>query len=218
MVRDMVERTIAHPTQEDILGVRREAEEAVLRMGAVPESIDVTMTIDTQLNVVRAVATGALAMRARDLCAADATPEKRKRVAAESLGVGESQVQHECGTDQLDVFTTLTKQKRLFGIFTDHRHPGRVVDCDGVVRLKLANARVVTTTHASLAADLVRLVDETSTYGDGGQMVPDVFLLYGARLANLAGLASPQQILAIAQEELRGIASTTKVVIVADRH
>jgi len=163
------------------------------------------------------VATGALAMRARDLCAADATAEARKRIAADSLGVEESRVQHEGGTDQLDVFTTMVQVKRLFGLFTDRKYPGRVVDCDGVVRLKLANARVVSTTHDAVTVDLARLVDDTSIYGDGGQMVPDVFLLYGSRLANLAGLASRQQIVAIAQQELRGIAGESKVVIVADR-
>jgi len=217
MVRDMVERTIAHPTEEDILRVRREAEEAVLRMGAVPESIDITVSIDTQLNVVRAVATGALAMRARDLCAAQATPEARKQIAADSLGTDGDQVRFEAGTDQLDVFTGSVEVKRLFGLFTDHKRPGRVVDCDGVVRLKLADARVRTTTHDRLPTELKRLVDDNSNYADGGQMVPDVFLLYGARLANLTGLASAQQIVALAQEELRGIPEETKVVIVADK-
>jgi hypothetical protein len=217
MVRDMVERTIAHPTEDDILSVRREAEEAVLRMGAVPESIEVTMHIDTQLNLVRAVATGALAMRARDLCAAQATPEARKEIAAASLGTAADQVQYRAGTDQLDVFTTTVKVKRLLGLFSDRKHPGRVVDCEGVVRLKLANAQVGVTTHNNLAADLGRLVDATSTYGDAGQMVPDAFLLYGARLANLAGLASTSQIVALAEEELRGVAADMPVVIITDQ-
>ncbi len=58
MVRDTVERNIVDPTPEQILQVRREAVEAVCKIGAVPESVEVQIEVDTRRNLVRATAFG----------------------------------------------------------------------------------------------------------------------------------------------------------------
>ncbi|MDR2759513.1 MAG: hydantoinase/oxoprolinase family protein, partial [Spirochaetaceae bacterium] len=55
MVRDMVERTIRSPTDSDILAIRREAEEKAVASGAAPGTIEVSVQVDTQRNLVRAV-------------------------------------------------------------------------------------------------------------------------------------------------------------------
>ena len=48
LVRDVVERTIANPTEQDILEVRREAEQKAIKAGAAPNSIEVNVEIDTK--------------------------------------------------------------------------------------------------------------------------------------------------------------------------
>jgi N-methylhydantoinase A len=52
MVRDMVERNITNPTPEQILQVRREAADAVIKIGALPESVEVQIEVDTRRNLV----------------------------------------------------------------------------------------------------------------------------------------------------------------------
>ncbi len=54
MVRDTIERNIANPTAEQILQVRREATDAVVKIGAVPESVEVQIEVDTRRSIVRA--------------------------------------------------------------------------------------------------------------------------------------------------------------------
>mgnify|MGYP005836612707 CR=1 FL=1 len=217
MVRDMVERTIPNPTQEDILRVRKEAEQAVLAMGAQAESVQVQVEVDGQLNLVRAVASGTTELRSRDLTMADLPPEERRRIAAASLGVPVEQCQLYGTSGRLDVYGTTVRRARLLGLFKDWLCPGRVVDAQGIVRVKLANLTAVRTRVGLLEEELARLVDQTSEYGEGGRLMPNIILLYGSRWADLGGLASCDQIVAVAREELRGWPEDGKVILIADR-
>lgn len=67
MVRDMVERTILNPTEEDILKIKREAFDAAVNSGAQPDTIEVNVEVETAKNLVRAIATGSTELRAKDL-------------------------------------------------------------------------------------------------------------------------------------------------------
>jgi len=217
MVRDMVERTIPNPTEADILRVRKEAEEAVVAMGAQPETVQVQIEVDSQLNLVRAIASGATELRAKDLTMSDLPPAERQRLAAESLGVPVEACVQFASTGRLDVYGTRVCKPRLWGVFKDWLCPGRVIDAQGIIRLKLANMTVATTRYATMEADLARLVDQTAEYGDSGKVVPNIIILYGSRWADLSGLATTEQILAVAREELRGCADDTKIVLIADK-
>ena len=63
LVREQVERNISNPTQDDIKRIRSEAMEVVVKAGANPDTVEVTVEIDSQKNILRAVATGATEMR-----------------------------------------------------------------------------------------------------------------------------------------------------------
>jgi N-methylhydantoinase A len=217
MVREMVERTISKPTKEDILRIRKEAEDAVLDMGAVPESIEVVIEIDKQMNLVRAIASGALEMRSKDLSAREVSPELRRQSAAKSMEVDPMEVQLEVSTDNLEVYISKHEEKHLFGLFTDLKIHGRVVDKDGVVRLKLANTLIYKSTPQELEYDLHRLIDRESSYKDSGQLLPNVFVVYGSRIINISGLASSDQMIAVAKEEIAGVPTNTKLILIADK-
>ncbi len=55
MVRDVVERFVMNPTEKDIVTIRLEAELLAIHSGAVPESVEVTVEIDTARNMLKAV-------------------------------------------------------------------------------------------------------------------------------------------------------------------
>src|SRR5262249_2195203 len=56
LVRDVVERIIPHPQPDDLIAIRKEALEAVVRLGADPAQVDVTVEVDQQTHRVRATA------------------------------------------------------------------------------------------------------------------------------------------------------------------
>lgn len=210
LVREQVERIIPGAGQEDILAVRSEAERAVVAQGAVADAVEVEVTVDPQTSTVRAIATGATELRTKDR-AHRADDTERLRMAAESLKVPEHQVDVLARTPAYTVYGTELR-RRLRGV----RHPVRVVDADGVVRLYAPDARVDTTTVGSAQQTLATLVDAATAYGDGGVRAPALRLLIGSRIADLSGVLDPQPLLALARTELEGRPGDEPVVAILE--
>jgi hypothetical protein len=212
LVREQVERIIPGAREEDILAVRAEAERAVVAQGAAADAVEVEVTVDPQTNTVRAIATGATELRTQDR-AHRADDAERLRLAAASLKTPEDRVRTLAGTSAYTVYGT-EQHRRLRGV----RHPVRVVDADGVVRLHAPDARVDTTTVGAAAQVLATLVDEATAYGDGGVRAPALRLLVGSRIADLSGVLAPQPLLALARTELEGRpADETVIALVEER-
>ncbi len=82
------------------------------------------------------------------------------------------------------------------------RHPVRVLDADGVVRLHAADATVASTTVGEAPELLAGLVRDSTSYGDG-ECGPPLRLLFGSRIADLSGVLEAGPLLALARSELR---------------
>jgi hypothetical protein len=79
-------------------------------------------------------------------------------------------------------------------------------------------ARVACFTRDRAAERLARLLEDATSFGDVGRALPDCTLVYGRRIADLSGLAEAAQVVALAEEELRGLDGATAVIaIVAER-
>ncbi|MCT2591735.1 hydantoinase/oxoprolinase family protein [Streptomyces sp. N2-109] len=210
LVREQVERIIPGATQEQILGVRNEAESAVVAQGAEASGVEVEVTVDPQTSTVRAIATGATELRTQDRAHRADTGE-RLRTAAASLKTTPDAVRVLAETPAHTVYGTESRRR-----FRATRHPVRVVDADGVVRLHAADARIETTTVAGAPEALARLVKETTSYGDGGVRAPALRLLLGSRIADLSGVLEAQPLLALARSELRSRGANEPVVAVVE--
>jgi len=65
LVREVVERVIPNPQPEDLKAIKREAFDAVVRLGAAAENVEVTIEVNPHNQRVRATAMGASEMRAK---------------------------------------------------------------------------------------------------------------------------------------------------------
>ncbi|NJQ05339.1 hydantoinase/oxoprolinase family protein [Streptomyces lonarensis] len=210
LVREEVERIVPGAGQEQILAVRAEAEAAVVAQGADPGGVEVEVTVDPQTSKIRAVATGATELRTQDR-AHRSDDGERLRAAAASLKADPAAVEVLAGTPAHTVYgTTVRRRMRA------PRHPVRVVDADGVVRLHLADAHVAATTVADAPGALAELVAEKTAYGDGGVRAPAVRMLLGSRIADLSGVLDPEPLLALARGELRSRGGAEPVVLVVE--
>ncbi|GAA2445770.1 hydantoinase/oxoprolinase family protein [Streptomyces pulveraceus] len=210
LVREQIERIIPGAGQEQILAVRAEAEAAVVAQGAAADGVEVEVTVDPQTSTVRAVATGATELRNRDRTHR-ADESERLRAAAASLKADPADVDVLAATPAHTVYGTEVRRR-----LRTTRHPVRVVDADGVVRLHAPDARVETTTVAAAPETLARLVGEATSYGDGGVRAPALRLLIGSRIADLSGVLDPRPLLALARSELGTRAADEPVIAVVE--
>ncbi|MFZ7086558.1 hydantoinase/oxoprolinase family protein [Curtobacterium sp. RRHDQ10] len=199
LIREQVERILPGATDEQILAVRREAEQAVIAQGAAPAGVSVDVTVDPQSNTVRAIATGATELRAQDRTAR-LTDADLRSIAAESLAADPAQVAVLASTDNHVVFGGPERRRFLRAV----QHPVRVLDRDGVVRVASANAQVEQSTAGSGIDRLPQLVAEHTSYGDGGSRAPALQLLIGPRIADLSGVLDESQLISLARTELEG--------------
>lgn len=210
LVREQIERIIPGAGQEQILAVRAEAEAAVVAQGAAADGVEVEVTVDPQTSTVRAVATGATELRTQDR-AHRADEAERLRTAAASLKTDPSQVTVLAKTAAHTVYGTEVRRT-----LRATRHPVRIVDADGVIRLHVPDARVETTRVADAPDVLAKLVREATSYGDGGVRAPAVRLLLGSRIADLSGVLDPGPLLALARGEIQSRAADEPVIAVLE--
>ena len=217
LVRDTVERTIPNPTKEDLLRVRQEAIDAVVRVGANPETVEVQVEIDPQHQVVRATASGATELRARDLAAAVLDDAARRAAAARSLGADIAAVQETAASAHYTAYGTVRETKKLFGLVKTRRIPQRLVDREGVIRLQLVHGEAETVPAAGASARLQAMIAAQAHYDDGGERLPAVFLVAGPRIFNLSGLISSEQILSLADAELQHLPADERVMLLVGK-
>jgi N-methylhydantoinase A/oxoprolinase/acetone carboxylase beta subunit len=215
MVRDVVERNIVDPAPEDILRVRREAAEAVIQAGALPETVEVQVEVDTRRNLVRATAFGTTELKKDDGAGGVLDVDGCRAAAARSMQVETAQVALLGRTAGLYVFGARLTRQTLFGLFRQTRQALRVTDKTGVVLLQRSRAEAVNSTVSEIAGDLEAAIMRLTDFGDAGRALPDIHVLTGSRIVNLSGLADAEQALALAQTELENLPPEEQLVIVA---
>ena len=215
MVRDTIERNIVDPTPADVLRVRQEAVEAAVRNGALAETVEVHVEVDTRRNLVRAVAVGTAELRRGGASDRATDEDGRRSAAARSMQRAPADVTLVATTGQLDVFTCAARVGAWWQPWRREAGQLRVVDRSGVVRLQRQDAVVRRCTVNDLEGELRALVTSLVDFGDAGRTIPDVYVLVGSRLVNLSGLADEGQMLGLAGVEVRAHAPDQPVVIIA---
>jgi N-methylhydantoinase A/oxoprolinase/acetone carboxylase beta subunit len=213
MVQEVVERSISSPTEDDILRIRKEAEEAVIRAGAEPSTVEVQVEVDAQRNVVRAIGTGATELRTKELGRSLSTKEIEEKV-AELYNPKPEKIEEVEKTNELHVIQTMKSEKRLFGLMNKTKSTIHVVDKEGVIKLRKNEAAVKTLHVKNVSNKLMPILEEVVGYGDGGMMVPDIYLLHGKRIIDCSGVIDLSQVMALVKVETQGLNPDDKIVVI----
>lgn len=214
MVREMVERGVAHPTEEDILAVRNEAEAAVIKSGANPNTIEISVEVDTQRNVIRAVAIGATEMRTKDLGSRLLTDEELVSIVAENLSVNPSDIEI-AGKNESMIATIYKSKTKKFGLFNSVKRNMRLIDNEGVIRLQKNNAQVFNCSKENVESSLKHILDEYTEYNDGGAQLPNIYIIANKKIIDVSGLQNEKQVLTLANVELQSTSNDTKLILVS---
>jgi len=217
IIRDSVEKNILNPTENDILALRQEAMNSVQSMGAVPESIEVTIEIDSKNKKVMAVATGSSEMRARDLDIKTVTDNDLLKIAAGSFRTNVTEITIAARTSFLTAVSYSKTTKHLAGLIKQHVLQVRVIDREGIIKLQLNDCVIEETTAAIVKCRTQEIIAGLTTFGDAGALVPDIFILASARIIDMTGLIQESQILSIIDIELQKLSANERVVIIASK-
>ena len=218
LIRETVERQIINPTKEDILSIRAAAAAAIEKMGADQKTVEVHLEIDGRTNTVRATAYGASsavtnAGEKRELSAAE-----QLTLAAASMRVPEKAVTLSAHTPSFNVYTAELTARRLLGLYSEKRNGFRVLDVGGSIRLQSQSGLAIPSTTAGAEAEISKILESHSTWGDAGKVIPGILLLVGAKIIDLAGLLDADQVLAVARTELEDLPSDQPAIVLAKLH
>lgn len=214
MVRDVVERTIINPTEEDLLRIRSEAENRAIESGANPETIEVDVEIDAALNRVRAIAMGTTELVRKDLDQQDLSPEELAQTAAAALSCDASDVSETAHNRFFHIYTSKPKKRGFFSFLKGSSEPACVIDNKGIIKLNLKNAKVRNAAAGELLSSAYDIIREYAVYDESGERAPDVFLLAGSKLIDLKGIGEVRQLAALTEVEAKALASDETVILI----
>ena len=214
MVRDVLERSVINPTDEDIKAIRKEAEERAIRNGAVPESVEVEIEIDRSKNIVRATAIGATELRSKNMTMSSLSVDELRAIVAEDIGTDVASVSAVTDNGQFYVMQSMVEKKAFFGIIKKKTPALRLIDDEGVIRLKRKSANVYEANHENWEESIRKIAEINTTLNDGGTQLPYIFVIYGKRIISLANLATVDNMIALAQVELANVGPGDKLLVI----
>lgn len=202
MVREVVERIIPHPHPEDLQAIRKEALDAVVRLGADAKTVDVTVEVDRLTHRVRAIAIGAAEMHVKD--PGGSIPEREARsIAARSMAISSDALEMVAATEGMRVFQTSGDGQRAV----------RVVDREGAIRVQRSHALVRATLARDAIAEMTTLWAELARSVTSAS-IPALIVLHGRHLIDLSGVEALDQAVALATAELQDLPGDTAVAVI----
>lgn len=217
MIRDSVEKTIINPTENDIIELRQQAFESVVKMGANPDTIEVSIEIDTTNKKVIAVAVGSSEMRSKELVKKILTDDELLQIASRSFRTEKKNITVFFQNDFFSVFNQQKIIKHLFGLIKENINSFRVIDKEGTIKLQLQNAKGIIAKIGEVKTSISKIISELTSFGDAGALVPDIFIIASSRIIDFTGLINELQIISLAEYELSKISQNEEVVILASQ-
>ena len=217
LVRDTIEKTVMNPTDADVLKIRKEAEDAVIRMGANPQSVEVQIEIDPQKNILRASATGTTELRTREL-GKEALSEVEQRLRVQQSVRGNVDlVEAIAPIGGLTIYQVNTSTRHFAGLLTRRFQQYRVIDTEGIIRLQLRNGDCLAGTKRQVTGGLKEFFEKHTIYGDAGRELPDLFVVYRGKVLDMSGLMNMDQILSLLQIELNTVTDEEPIAALIKR-
>lgn len=217
MVRDVVERIIINPTKEDMARIRSEAFDLVVNAGANPDTVEIVFEIETEKNLVRAIASGTTELRTKDLLTQKKTQEELCMLAAEVMESDMSKTEIIASTGKLFAIQGTIIKKTIWGLSKKVTHPIVIVDEEGVIRLQKQGGEILEITVENAKRQLNMIIGRNSVFSDGGEELPDVFIFFNKQIKSFINMGDKNQIVSLALLEIEPLDHNTKIFVLANK-
>lgn len=211
MVKETIEKNIVNPSPSELAALRREAEQAVIKMGADPSTVQVAVEVDSQRSVVRATATGSVEFVAGNPMEQQSSEEDRLKTLREASPREQA---HELKgqTDTFYLYQSERSEKYFFNFFTRKKSTVWITDGRGAVKLQVPGGQIRQAPASELFRQLEQVLKDFTQYGDAGALIPPLHVLAGRKMVDLTALQSSEQVLGLAQQELGDFAQGESAV------
>lgn len=214
LVREQLERNVSNPTQEDIKKIRADIMDEVVKAGANPETVEITIEIDAQKNILRAIATGATELRTKDLSEKAKSREELAQIVRESVSGG-AEIASEAHTGRWHAYRLETVSSKLWGLLKMRKPSLRVADDEGVVRLQKGAGEILEFEKSEMDGRFVRFIEANTRFSDAGATLPKTYLYFGQKSADLSGVTNKEQLLSLAKMECETLPEDACIIAVA---
>ncbi len=216
MIRDTVEKSIFNPTENDIIKIRQQASESVIKMGAKPETVEVQVEIDNANKKVIAVATGSSDLAARDT-AKDLDDKGLQEIAKEALKAANGHIETFGKTNLLSVVGFTKTINHFLGLMKETRQPVVVISRDGTIKRKFDDVVLRNCEVNQVKRHITELIEELRSYGDGGELMPDLFIVVSGKIVDMSGLMELSQILSLVEFDLKDLDQEEQAIVLATK-
>ena len=217
LVREQIERNVSNPTDEDIRKIRHDVMEVITRAGADAATVDIAIEIDSQKNILRAIATGATELRTKDRNTQMKSKEDLLKIISEADKVEKQNVQKVGQEGRWHAYYVNVEKKALFGLIKTKKRFTRIIDEEGVIRLQKNDAKIMVMKKRQLSTRFEEFVDSLTQFSDAGAILPKTYLFFGQKMSDLSGVVNKEQLLGLADMELEFVEDNQEIIVVSAR-
>ena len=206
MIRDVVERVIPNPTTKDIAAIKKEAAELAIKNGAVPDSIEVQIEVDSQTSKVTAIALGSNEVQTTEL-GRRCDEEEARKLAAESM---------RC--QPKDVYTILKNDVFfIFGHMDGEKQQLRLVDHRGFIKVQCGDAEAAGCKAKDWESTVQTVWNKRLNYMNEMVQNPDIFLCIGGKVLDFSNTVSFEQLTTIMRSEFLDADPEQEIFLISNR-
>ena len=217
LVREQIERNVSNPTDADIRKIRHDVMEVITRAGADAATVDIAIEIDSQKNILRAIATGATELRTKDRNTQMKSEEDLLKIISEADKVEKQNVQKVGQEGRWHAYYVNVEKKALFGLIKTKKRFTRIIDEEGVIRLQKNDAKIMVMKKKQLSTRFEEFVDSLTQFSDAGAILPKTYLFFGQKMSDLSGVVNKEQLLGLADMELEFVEDNQEIIVVSAR-
>jgi N-methylhydantoinase A/oxoprolinase/acetone carboxylase beta subunit len=203
MVRDVVERVIPNPTQEDIKDLKKEASDLAVSSGASPDTVEVHIEIDNQTGKVTAIATGSTEVKTTDLLK-ECDEAEAFMLAKEDFGPKVTGINL---AEKTDKFYVYSGEK-------DGKNPLRIVDKKGFIKVQCSEGLVVKCKVKDYEEVVEQLWKDNAIFKTDTVLRPDFFVCIGPRVCDYSAV-DLEQIMLLMNLDLGDREPEEEIMIIA---
>lgn len=215
MVRETLEKSVVNPDDTAIKKIRAEVLERIVQSGANEATVDISIEINQQKNILRAIATGATELRQKTSLNKTLSVEQLRQIAAESVNLEAHAMIITCQTGRWSLFCGTYEKKSCFGLLKKRIARLSVVDREGVVRLKKENANWLLFQRGEIASHFAEFIDNNTRYSEANAAIPRAYLFWKEKMLDLSGMQTKDQMLSIIEMELEMEEPQQSIVAIA---